>query len=174
MTSPTLTDINLEAFSLISKYILNNKNLSEDDKNMIFNKLLPSFPSQMTYIYDLNLNPLSINNSHVKSAFLHSQSTLIDSSIEEILSLYKKRRIKSNYNPIKTKPISQINSLTSKHFPYKNQSSFLNSISKKEYFHLKTILGHLSLQDDMLGPIPIYCVVSIQKIDMFVTGDLNG
>lgn len=174
MTSPTLTDINLEAFSLISKYILNKNNLSEDDKNMIFNKLLPSFPSPLTNIYDLNMNLLPINDSHVKSACLHSQSMLIDTSIEEILRFYKKKRIKTEYFPKKTKQISQKNSLFSKDFPLKNEFSFLNSISKKEFFHLKTILGHLSLQDDMLGPIPIYCVVSIQRLDMFVTGDLNG
>ena len=173
MTSTTFTDINLEAFSLISKYILNNKNLSELDRNMIFNKLITSISPPSSNIYDLNINPLSIPEPHLKTACLYNQTMLTDVTIEEMIKVYKKRNIK--YSPyVNIRQTSHIKSLSITDFPYKNQLSFIDSISKKEYFHLKTILGHLSLQDDMLGPIPIYCVVSVPKLDMFVTGDLNG
>jgi len=173
MTTIALSDNNLEVFSLISRYIQNNKNLSEQDKNMIINKLLTSISSPSVNIYDLHMNNPNLSNSIVLSTSLHNQTMLNDVSIEDMIRLYKKRHIKFKHE-LNIKPTSYIKSLPITDFPYKNQSSFINSISKKEYFHLKTILGHLSLQDDMLGPIPIYCVVSIQKLDMFVTGDSNG
>lgn len=42
------------------------------------------------------------------------------------------------------------------------------------YSHVKTILGHMTMQDDMLGPTPIYCVCNIPKLEIAVTGDSNG
>jgi hypothetical protein len=44
----------------------------------------------------------------------------------------------------------------------------------KSYKHVKTILGHMSIQDDMMQPIPIFCICSVEPLDMIITGGSNG
>lgn len=42
------------------------------------------------------------------------------------------------------------------------------------YKHIKTILGHMSIQDDMMQPIPIFCICAVEPLDMIITGGSNG
>lgn len=65
-------------------------------------------------------------------------------------------------------------SIKSNNIDFNQRDIFKLKFQEKNYSHVKTILGHMSLQDDMLGPVPIYCVLTIDKLDIVVTGDSNG
>lgn len=50
----------------------------------------------------------------------------------------------------------------------------INFENTYKYKHVKTLLGHMSIENDMMQPAPIFCISSVDELDMFVTGDHNG
>ena len=50
-----------------------------------------------------------------------------------------------------------------------------NSNSLKQMKHMKSLLGHISVQDsDIINPVPIYCISFSFNDQMIFTGDNNG
>jgi hypothetical protein len=157
---------NFQVVALITKYIQSNSNFNEQETTNIMNKLLTNDNNEIVN-YDFNLNPLDKNMKAFQDSLYHFHS-LNDINLIEAINYYKTNK---KFNEFE-KNIKTCSSLEP--FDFKHKSAFLKKLNKKSYQHMKTILGHLSLQDDMLGPIPIYCVSSIEKLDMLVTGDSNG
>ena len=158
---------NFQVIALITKFIQSNNNFTEQEKTQITKKLLSNDDNETIVNYDFNLSPLEKSNKTLEDSLFHFYS-LNDINLIDAISFFKSNK---KFNEFE-KNIKTCSALEA--FDFKHKSAFLKKLNKKTYQHMKTILGHLSLQDDMLGPIPIYCVSSVEKLDMLVTGDSNG
>jgi hypothetical protein len=57
----------------------------------------------------------------------------------------------------------------------KSFSESLNFGKLKSYKHMKSLLGHISVIDDnIINPVPIYCIGFAQDNELVFTGDNNG
>lgn len=138
-------------------------------------------------IFDIDLLPCAFD----LSVSLNNYYALNNVNISEIMQAYSNSKIESNLVSLQPQP-NRLANIPSNLPLYQNSSlQFfprvfgMNNSSKlsykgKEitpkpsYNHIKTILGHMTMQDDMLGPTPIYCVCNIPKLEIAVTGDSNG
>ena len=94
----------------------------------------------------------------------------VSKEYEKYQSNYKKKEIQNNMLLYQRNVNLKVNKLYSK----SGQSLYTSFEISKDFNHMKTILGHMSLQNEMLQPIPIFCICSLEALDMVCTGDSCG
>jgi hypothetical protein len=114
-------------------------------------------------------------------AFYNKESEKIENE-EKFFSNDDVMDIPSELQPIEKKKESPLfNSFNhvrnSKLFDRKNLKfkENLHDAKLKSFKHMKSILGHIStIEDNIINPVPIYCVCYSDNNELIFTGDNNG
>lgn len=178
---------------LIANQILRNTRLSPEDREKlqkIVNSELTQFNNIFNFglTYDIDLNEHECDYEMKKEIF----SRLENKDLNKIYSLYQgymsqpakeEATINKNYEKLNFLPENQMAPLNS--FGFLNSMKLTRNINNrrvvnkketfKNYQHMKSMLGHISVIDDnIINPSPIYCVLYSDDNQLIFSGDNNG
>lgn len=152
------------------------------------------FLAQYYALNNVNINSLisyfkfnSIKSNQINNAFQREDKlektqkkiSMLDGCLYED-SAYKRRALINDNNidfqhlPKKEFNYQKINSRSFIDMKLCKNLKKINVENTYNYKHVKTILGHMSIENEMMQPAPIFCIASVEELDMFVTGDHNG
>ena len=128
-------------------------------------------------LFDIDLNSHSCNYEIKKEVF----SRLNDLKLDEIYNNYllgnnfiQKSDGGKNFSNLNTNSnfFQKIRKLKlGDNQPLSQQKKPINL----KYYHMKSILGHIQIQDsNLINPVAIYCVCYSNNGELFFTGDNNG
>jgi hypothetical protein len=109
-----------------------------------------------------------LRNMNLEEVYKNSKMKILQNTESEKLDTNFQIKENNNTNYFKILQTSKTS--------HKNISKpKFSSDSLKQMKHMKSVLGHISVQDtDIINPVPIYCICFSSNDQMIFTGDNNG